>query len=106
MTYKEKKVFVYDMHLKLVKEFDMPKEMHEGWGLVHREMTLKDGKKGMRFYASDGTDKVFIINPNNWEVEDSYHVVDDDGKAISDLNDMEIIDHKLFIIVYLTSKVI
>jgi hypothetical protein len=40
----------------------MPKEMHEGWGLTHHEEDKGDGKIEMRFWATDGSNKIFIIN--------------------------------------------
>ena len=36
MTYRERKVFVYDAKtLEIVNEMPMPPEMEEGWGLSH-----------------------------------------------------------------------
>jgi len=47
MTYRERKVFVYDQaSLEIVEELNMPKEMEEGWGLSHDQEHL---------WASDGT---------------------------------------------------
>jgi glutamine cyclotransferase len=70
MTYKERKVLVYDAELKKIKEFPMPNEMREGWGLKH----FKDEKDSYYFYASDGTNQIFVIDPINWQVISINHV--------------------------------
>lgn len=61
MTYRERKVFVFDEKtFKKVKEFKMPKEMEEGWGLTHDDTDL---------WASDGTARIFKIDPQTFTVK-------------------------------------
>jgi len=40
----------------------MPKDMLEGWGLARH--INSDGKH--EFYATDGSDRIFVIDPNTW----------------------------------------
>lgn len=72
LTYKERKVFVYDENLKLKKTYDIPKEIREGWGLKHIVLNNK-------FYllVTDGSDKVFVVDPaEGWNLRKEYGVMD------------------------------
>lgn len=62
-------VFVYDTNLNNVKNFTMPREMLEGWGLVHKNVKMDDGSEKHRFFATDGSNRIFIIDPNSWKIE-------------------------------------
>ena len=56
LTYKEKEILLYTFpDLKLIKKIKMPKEMREGWG-------LSAGSESGVFYATDGSDKIFVFN--------------------------------------------
>lgn len=65
----------------------MPKEMEEGWGLTHDETHL---------YASDGTDKIFKINPEDFTVIETLKVKDQHGKAIHYINELELVGDHIF----------
>jgi len=41
--------------------------MFEGWGLS-RDTRITD-KSRQRFYATDGSERLFVINPDNWTIE-------------------------------------
>ncbi|SHK04260.1 glutaminyl-peptide cyclotransferase [Epilithonimonas mollis] len=56
LTYQSKKGFIYDSNIKLIKEFDYPKEIAEGWGMTN------DGKN---LIVSDGTKFIYFLNPEN-----------------------------------------
>jgi glutamine cyclotransferase len=43
--------------------------MNEGWGLARRKIGDQS-----RFYATDGSSKIFIIDPNTWKVEKTLSV--------------------------------
>ena len=56
LTYKEKEILLYTFpELELIKKIKMPKEMLEGWG-------LSAGSEPGVFYATDGSDKIFVFN--------------------------------------------
>ena len=56
LTYKEKEILLYTFpELELIKKIKMPKEMLEGWG-------LSAGSEQGVFYATDGSDKIFVFN--------------------------------------------
>jgi hypothetical protein len=56
LTYKAKKGFIYDSNIKLIKEFDYPEEIVEGWGMTN------DGKN---LIVSDGSKYIYFLNPEN-----------------------------------------
>jgi glutamine cyclotransferase len=58
----------------------MPDEMEEGWGLTHSDSYL---------YASDGTDKLFKIDPTDFTVVSSVHVTLPNGSPVRYINELE-----------------
>lgn len=81
MTYREGKVFVFDPKtLKTIKEMKMPREMEEGWGLTHDEKNL---------WASDGTNRIFKINPYDFSVIETINVKDKHDKEVRFINELE-----------------
>ena len=48
--------------------------MKEGWGLCTIKKKNDDGYYEERFLATDGSNKIFEINPNNWSVITSTRV--------------------------------
>jgi len=65
LTYREKEILLYSFpDLNLIKKIKMPDEMREGWGLTY----CKEKKE---FYATDGSDKIFVlsIDKNNNELK-------------------------------------
>jgi glutamine cyclotransferase len=72
LTYQEKEILLYSFpQLKLKSKIKMPRELREGWGLC-------PGKEKDEFFATDGSDKIFVlkINKTNNElnVTSSIHV--------------------------------
>ena len=64
LTYKEKEILLYSFpNLELKNKIKMPSELREGWGLCN-------GMKNNEFFATDGSDKIFIlkINEDNNEI--------------------------------------
>lgn len=74
-TFKKEKTFSYNM---------------EGWGLTN------DGDK---LYMSDGSEKIYILNPETFQVED-YISVYTNGSKIEELNELEWVNGKIFANVY------
>ncbi len=88
MTYREGKVFVLDPNsLTIISEMKMPIEMEEGWGLTHDDTYL---------YASDGTNQIFKINPENFSVVEIIQVKDRHGKEIRYINELELVGSHVY----------
>lgn len=88
MTYREGNVFVFDKDtLSIIKQLKMPKQMEEGWGLTHDEENI---------YASDGTARIFKINPENFTVTDIMEVKDKHGKSVHYINELELVGDYIY----------
>jgi len=87
ITWKDKKGFVYDKNLKLIREFDYD---NEGWGLT------TDGKS---LIMSNGTPTLRYYNPETFE-EEKRITVRMGGSRLWKLNELEYIDGKIFANVY------
>jgi glutamine cyclotransferase len=58
LTYQEKEILLYSFpQLKLKSKIKMPSELREGWGLC-------PGKEKDEFFATDGSDKIFVLKIN------------------------------------------
>ncbi len=68
----------------------------EGWGLA------SDSK---RLYKSDGTNQIFFLNRKSYREEGSIEVYDHNG-PVDQLNELEIIDGKIYANVYLTDRIV
>lgn len=88
MTYREGKVYLYDrLTLDPIKTFKMPPEMEEGWGLTHNDEHI---------FASDGTDRLFKINPENFTVIQTIPVTDKNGKPVRFINELELVGDYIY----------
>ncbi len=90
LTWREKKGFVYNPeNLEKIGEFEYFKNI-EGWGLCN------DGKN---IYFSDGTETIYIIDPETMQQVDYINVYTALTK-IPGVNEMEWIDGKIFANIY------
>ncbi len=88
LTWLEKKVFTYDPRtLEQTGSFHWP---CEGWGLT---------TDGRRLYATDGSDRLYVVNPDGLEFEKTVRVTYN-GKKLSYLNELEWIDGRIWANVY------
>ena len=86
LTWKEKVGFVYDVdNFNRINSFEY-KNSIEGWGICN------DGNK---LYKSDGTDKIWILNPEN-QKEESYIEIYTNKNKVVGLNELEWIDGKIY----------
>ncbi len=96
LTWQENVGLVYDANtLKQLSSFNY-QNSREGWGLTF------DGKQLLR---SDGSNRIWLMNAENY-TEESYIEVYDNKGAVESLNELEYIDGKLFANVYGTNKII
>lgn len=88
LTWKEKKCFVYDLEtFKYLGELYNPRE---GWGLT---------TNGTDLIMSDGSDKLFFLDPMTFAVRKTVPVTLN-GRALSYLNELELIDGEIWANVY------
>ena len=58
LTYKEKEILLYSFpNIELKNKIKMPNELREGWGMC-------TGRENDEFFATDGSDKIFILKIN------------------------------------------
>ncbi len=90
LTWQANTGFVYDVNsFEKLSSFKYGKSK-EGWGICN------DGNK---LYKSDGTEKIWILNPENLTEESHIEVYTEKGK-IPSLNELEWIDGKIFANIY------
>ncbi len=86
LTWQAKKGFVYNLDtFKQEKEFSYGKST-EGWGLTHNEKEL---------IKSDGTHKIWFLDPKTLNEKKSIQVYTN-KYALKDLNELELIDGKIY----------
>ena len=86
LTWTSKKGFIYDQkNLEKMGEFNYVKSK-EGWGLCN---------DGTHIYKSDGTEKIWILDPNTLE-EKSYIEVATQNKIKSRFNELEWVEGKIY----------
>ena len=78
--------FIYDANsLKKLKSFNYDKKI-EGWGMTN---------DGQNIYHSDGTEKIWKMNPDTQKMIDFINVYTNDSK-IKSVNELEWIDGKIY----------
>lgn len=95
LTWRESTTFIYDANtFKKLKEIPYTKKF-EGWGLTN---------DGEYLYQSDGTEKIWKLDPENMEVVDYINVYTKTTK-IKAVNELEWIDGKIYGNVYMRDAV-
>ncbi|AUP81355.1 glutaminyl-peptide cyclotransferase [Flavivirga eckloniae] len=86
LTWREDTGFVYDVNsFDKISSFKYGNSK-EGWGLCNNESTI---------YKSDGTEKIWLLNPETLAEESFIQVFTNKGKIIG-INEMEWIDGKIY----------
>lgn len=90
LTYRNNEAYVYDVNT-FKKEKTLPYfKQTEGWGLTN---------DGTNLYMSDGSEKIYILNPNTFEMIDYINVYTNSNK-IESVNELEWIDGKIWANIY------
>lgn len=90
LTWKENTGFIYDVNtLEKTGSFVYTKSP-EGWGLCNDGNTI---------YKSDGTDKIWTLNPNNL-TEESFIEIYTNTSRIKSVNELEWINGKIYANIY------
>ncbi len=86
LTWKSKIGFIYDLEsLEMLGSFNYENSI-EGWGLAN------DGKN---IFKSDGTERIWILDPKNFQEIDFIEVVTN-NKKIKDINELEVVEDKIY----------
>jgi glutamine cyclotransferase len=94
LTYKEHKVFVYDMNFKkLPQEFTW---LYEGWGMT------TDGKS---LILNTGGSTLYYVNPETFKIEKTLPVMDNNG-YVDSINELEYVDGYVYANRYTTNYIL
>ena len=94
ITWQSKRAFVYDLKtFNLIHEFQYDTE---GWGITNY---------GDNLVMSDGTQNLYILDPESFTVIDQLQVSDNVG-PINNLNELEWINGKIWANVYLSNTIV
>lgn len=87
--------FVYDrFSFSVLRTFSYE---GEGWGLTHDAANL---------IMSDGTSYLRFLDPKSFRVTRRLHVVDETGKAVENLNELEYIHGEIYANVWQTDEIV
>lgn len=93
LTWRSNVGFVYEREsFRLLKEFSYPTE---GWGITH---------DGERLIMSDGSDTLYLLNPESFEGLGEVHVQDGE-EPLDGLNELEYIDGEVYANVWPTDRI-
>ena len=96
LTWQAKRGFVYDVNtFEKLSTFNYGKSI-EGWGICNDGKTL---------YKSDGTEKIWLLNPENLTEQSHIEIYTEKGK-IPSLNELEWVDGKIFANIYQKNGVV
>lgn len=96
LTWQAKRGFVYDVNtFEKISTFNYGTSK-EGWGICNDGNTL---------YKTDGTEKIYLLNPENLSEKGHIEVYTEKGK-IPSLNELEWIDGKIFANIYQRNGVV
>jgi glutamine cyclotransferase len=94
LTWKEHKVLVYDAKtLKKINELYWP---YEGWGMTHNDTCI---------IVNTGGSNLYYVDPTNFTVKKTVGVFNNLG-YVSNINELEYVDGKLYANVYMTDNII
>ena len=94
ITWQENTAFVYDANdFKLLKEL---KYQGEGWGLTN---------DGTNLIMSDGTHVIRIVDPETFKTTRTLVVLDENGKPLLDLNELEYVKGEIWANIWHSEKI-
>lgn len=94
ITWQENTAFVYDVNdFKLLKEL---KYQGEGWGLTN---------DGTNLIMSDGTHVIRIVDPETFKTTRTLVVLDENGKPLLDINELEYVKGEIWANVWHSEKI-
>jgi len=82
----------------------LPSQIKEGWGIT-KSLVQENGKLVQNVYVTDGSANVFVCDPATLAVKKTLLITDDDGNKVRNLNELELVQGKLWANVYLTNNI-
>ena len=97
LTYQERVGFVYDKQmLTKLSEFPLTSGTGEGWGLAF---------DGTYLLMTDGSNTIYRLNKDTYQIASSFEVFDNNG-PVNNLNELEIINGKIYANIYQTDRIV
>ncbi len=97
LTWKKRKLFVYDQELTPLQEYYYPRGLNEGWGITQKEKS---------FIVSDGSSVLHFINQHDFSsINKTLYVVDNEN-FYSKLNELEYHDGIIYANVWGSDEII
>lgn len=94
LTFQENVGFIYDKNtFELLRKFTYPTE---GWGITH---------DGNRLIMSDGTDKLYFLSPDTFEVLGSIEVRDK-SIPVQGVNELEYVKGEIYANIWPTERIV
>lgn len=97
LTYKKRKAFRFNLDLLLLEEMIIPTQIKEGWGMTH---------VGSEVLVSDGTDRLFFVQPETFTVTKTVQVKEGNGNAITRINELEHAKGKIYANKFMTNEML
>lgn len=95
LTWKSNLVYVYDVN-KIDKPIKTMKWPYEGWGISNN---------GTELIISDGTSKLYFVNPDDFRLMSTISVTDNSG-PVSQLNELEYINGFVYANIYYKDEIV
>ena len=101
LTWLSRFVYEYDAdNFSLLRIIELPYQISEGWGLTSTII-----KNELKLIISDGSNKLYIVDPLTWLVEKTIHVKKPNKQPLKNLNEIEMYKGKLLANVYLSTYI-
>jgi len=94
LTYKEKKVFVYDSAFKKIKEFEWT--TGEGWGMTRNDSEL---------IISNGSSNLYFVDPETFRVKRNLGVSNNYG-PVTNINELEYVNGVVYANIWQTNTIV
>jgi len=105
LTWRERDVMIYDpTDLSRKRMLRLPAEIKEGWGLT-KQLIDTNGQKSQNILITDGSANVYVCDPQSLAVKRTILVTDSDGNKIRNLNELEMVQGKLWANIYLSNNI-
>jgi glutamine cyclotransferase len=105
LTWRERDVMVYNAtSLERIRMLRLPEQIKEGWGLTKRFVEV-NGVQTQEVLITDGSANVYTCDPETLAVRKTFTIKDDDGNRVKKLNELEIVQGKLWANIYMTNKI-
>ena len=95
LTWKARHGFIYDKNT--FSYIDTFSYKTQGWGITNNSYEL---------IYSDGSSKLYFMNPNSFEIVKVLNISDKDGNAVHNINELEYINGKIYANIWLSDNIV